>query len=60
MILSIIAGAVALRSAALCYFTARNYFTTRRRFADLLVHGLFCSADVLIIYICGLFIGRGF
>ena len=60
MILSIIAALVALRSAALCYVAVRNYFASRRRVQEFIAYFLSAGADVLIIFVCGLYIGRGF
>ena len=60
MILSIIAALVALRSAFLCYITVKNYFTSRRRWQEFLAHMISASMDILIIFVCLLFVFRGF
>ena len=50
MLLTIIIGAVALRSVLLFVFAWRNYTTTPRRALQFLAHLIFSAADVLIVF----------
>lgn len=60
MFLSIIAGAIALRSLWIAVFTWKMYCTTStRKPAVFMASLIISSADVLIIYVCVRYIIQG-